>query len=63
LIPQDSRALHLELFTVPSTLTTFYETIKHQKRAGWPACWQLVQLNGSEATLPVCHLVANLQKR
>jgi hypothetical protein len=28
LIPQDSRALHLELFTVPSALTTFYEFIK-----------------------------------
>jgi hypothetical protein len=27
LIPQDSRALHLELFTVPSTLTTFCEVI------------------------------------
>ena len=28
LIPQDSRALHLELFTVPSILRTFYDTIK-----------------------------------
>jgi len=27
LIPQDSRALHLKLFTVPSTLTTFCEGI------------------------------------
>jgi hypothetical protein len=27
LIPQDSRALHLELFTVPSTLATFYEVV------------------------------------
>ena len=27
LIPQDSRALHLKLFTVPSTLATFYEII------------------------------------
>jgi hypothetical protein len=27
LIPQDSRALHLELLTVPSTLTTFCEAI------------------------------------
>jgi hypothetical protein len=25
LIPQDSRALHLKLFTVPSTLATFCE--------------------------------------
>jgi hypothetical protein len=29
LIPQDSRALHLELFAVPSTLVTFYEVIRH----------------------------------
>ena len=28
LIPQDSRALHLELFTVPSTLATSYEVVK-----------------------------------
>jgi hypothetical protein len=28
LIPQDSRALHLELFTVPSALATFYEPVK-----------------------------------
>jgi hypothetical protein len=28
LIPQDSRALHLELFTVPSTVATFCEIIK-----------------------------------
>jgi hypothetical protein len=28
-IPQDSRALHLELFTVPSTLATFCEVINH----------------------------------
>jgi len=28
LMPQDSRALHLELFTVPSTLVTSYEVIK-----------------------------------
>jgi hypothetical protein len=28
LIPQNSRALHLELFTVPSGLTTFCEVIK-----------------------------------
>jgi hypothetical protein len=27
LIPQDSRALHQELFTVPSTLATFHEII------------------------------------
>jgi hypothetical protein len=27
LIPQDSRALHLELFTVPPTLTTVYDVI------------------------------------
>ncbi len=27
-MPQDSRALHLELFAVPSTLATFYEIIK-----------------------------------
>jgi hypothetical protein len=27
LIPQDSRALHLELFTVPSNLLTVYEAI------------------------------------
>ena len=27
LIPQDSRALHLELFTVPSHFTTFYGAI------------------------------------
>jgi hypothetical protein len=27
LIPQDSCALHLELFTVPSILATFYEVI------------------------------------
>jgi hypothetical protein len=26
-IPQDSRALHLELFPVPSTLATSYEVI------------------------------------
>jgi hypothetical protein len=29
LIPQDSRALHLELFTVPSTLPTSYEVIEN----------------------------------
>jgi hypothetical protein len=28
LIPQDSRALHLELFTVPSTFTTFYDAVE-----------------------------------
>jgi hypothetical protein len=28
LIPQNSRALHRELFTVPSGLTTFCEVIK-----------------------------------
>jgi hypothetical protein len=28
LIPQDSRALHLELFTVPSHIVTSYERIK-----------------------------------
>jgi len=27
LIPQDSRALHLELFAMPSTVATFYEVI------------------------------------
>jgi hypothetical protein len=27
LIPQDSRALHLELFTGPSTLATFYQVV------------------------------------
>jgi hypothetical protein len=27
IIPQDLRALHLELFTVPSSLMTFYEFI------------------------------------
>ena len=29
LIPQDSRALHLELFTVPSYFTTFYGAMKN----------------------------------
>jgi hypothetical protein len=28
LIPQDSRALHLALFTVPSDFATFYELIR-----------------------------------
>jgi hypothetical protein len=31
LIPQDSRALHLELFAVPSTLAIFYQVIKEVK--------------------------------
>jgi hypothetical protein len=29
LLPQDSRALHLELCAVLSTLATFYEIMKH----------------------------------
>jgi len=28
LIPQDLRALHMELFTKPSTVETFYEAVK-----------------------------------
>ena len=37
-----SRALHLELFTVPSRLTTFYERVKH----GWSKIHHLIDKRG-----------------
>jgi hypothetical protein len=48
LIPRDSRALHLELFTVPSTLVTFYEVILSRvsgQKEKLPVSWQLPNEN------------------
>jgi hypothetical protein len=42
LIPHDSRALHLKLFTVPSTLATSYEVI--MVRSSWKAVAELMAI-------------------